>query len=75
MEKLKFTLLVFVLVLAFPVWFYAEMKQTDRRVENIRNNSIDSTDTQRTQPVVEHAEKGNGDFTAMPFSNAEPVIF
>ncbi|MBK8495154.1 MAG: hypothetical protein IPL50_09045 [Chitinophagaceae bacterium] len=75
MEKLKFTLLVLVLVLAFPVWFYAEMKKTDKQVESIRKNSIDSINTNKAQPVAEHVEKGNGDFTAMPFSNAELVNF
>lgn len=42
MEKIKFTIQILVLVLALPVWFFAEMKMADKAVKNSRRGNNDS---------------------------------
>ena len=42
MEKLKFTVQILVLVLAFPVWFFAEMKMAEKAAKNMEHINSDS---------------------------------
>ena len=56
MKKLKFSMQVMVLLLAFPTWFYAEMKRADRSVINSQKIHQDSVQVKRAaaekeQPV------------------------
>jgi len=56
MKKLKFSMQVMVLLLAFPTWFYAEMKHADRSVINSQKIHQDSVQVKKAaaekkQPV------------------------
>ena len=42
MEKIKFTLQILVLVLAFPFWFFAEMNMAGKTVNHVEENNSDS---------------------------------
>jgi len=43
MEKIKFTVQILVLVLAFPVWFVAEMNMAGKTAKNMELHNSDST--------------------------------
>jgi hypothetical protein len=47
MEKIKFTVQIITLVLALPVWFFAEMKRTDKAIRAQQVNKVDSISAKR----------------------------
>ncbi|MGB4844108.1 MAG: hypothetical protein WBP16_06570 [Ferruginibacter sp.] len=68
MKKLRFTVQVVVLVLAFPTWFYAEMKQADKAIQNAKQNSIKMINTQKTTAAKEEVETIQINTMGIPFS-------
>ena len=51
MEKVKFTVQVLVLALAFPVWFFAELTMGDKTVKNVEVNNHESTKVKKAAAV------------------------
>lgn len=56
MNKLKFAVQIVVLVLAFPVWFYAEMKQADKAMKNRPSYQTDSIPVTRKAMSIANPE-------------------
>jgi hypothetical protein len=51
MQKLKFGIQILVLVLAFPVWFYAEITMPDKAVKNARLKSLNNTQVKKVMII------------------------
>ena len=69
MEKLKFGIQLVILLLAFPVWFVAEMKQADKAMQKNQPEKLEIIDAQK--PVASDKLKkdiGYIEFVAMPFA-------
>lgn len=60
MEKIKFTVQILVLVLAFPVWFLAEMNMAGKAVKNMQLHNSDSTSVNKAAYV--NTEKNTESF-------------
>jgi hypothetical protein len=69
MEKLKFGIQLMVLLLAFPVWFIAEMKQADKAMKKNQPEKLEIIDAKK--PVATDKLKkdiGNIEFVAIPYT-------
>ena len=69
MEKLKFGIQLVILLLAFPVWFVAEMKQADKAMQKNQPEKQEIID--KKKPVATDKQKkdiGHIEFVAMPFA-------
>lgn len=69
MEKLKFGIQLVILLLAFPVWFVAEMKQADKALQKNQPKKVEVIDAKK--PVATDKVKkdiGNIEFVAMPYA-------
>lgn len=67
MEKLKFGIQILVLALAFPVWFYAEMKMSDKAVKNARLKSLDRNQVKKVVIIKAANTNGNYELTVSSF--------
>lgn len=68
MEKIRFTVMILGLLLAFPLWFYAEMKQADKVLKNDHQNQVDSSIVKKAVIYTEEADTTGSEVAIMPFS-------
>lgn len=49
MQKLKFGIQIAALILAFPLWFLAEMKEADREMKKSQTDRQELIETKKTE--------------------------
>jgi hypothetical protein len=64
MEKVKFGIQILVLALAFPVWFYAEMKMAEKTVKNAQLKSIEKTQVKKVVIIKKAKTDSDNDLSA-----------
>lgn len=76
MEKIRFTVQIAVLVLAFPLWFFAEMKQADKHMQHTRSNKTDnSSKAIKSASVDKKVPVNTADVAMLPFRDETLVCF
>ena len=66
MKKLRSSLLIAAVLLAFPLWFYAEMKHADKHLEHLRN-SESNTEMKKNAVAVKSDIMLDTPFATLPF--------
>lgn len=56
------------LILAFPIWFYAEMQQADKVLQQNRQKNLDSTTVMKNENVAKEAETSEDKTATVPVS-------
>lgn len=67
MEKLKFGIQILVLALAFPVWFYAEMKMSDKAIKEAQMKSLGNNQVKKVVTIKTAKTDSNYELTVSSF--------
>ena len=68
MEKLKFGIQIMFLLLAFPVWFVAEVKQADREMKKAQLEKPSTIEIKKTVSTDKTKDADISGMMTIPFS-------